>query len=125
MVLPLPNREALVDRHHHAKALAGGIGRRRRHSIGKLEAAREDPSTSLPKGELRPDIIDEPTGVEALAREDIDPNVAMFRESMEGNVTLGDQDEAGNPPVLGFLANVPADMGRRDLRHAYLLWIAV
>jgi hypothetical protein len=96
-VLLLPGREAVIDhRRRHVLALSSRIGRGRFNGVGELQAAGQDLGAHLSQEELISDVVDGPAGIKSLAGEDVDPDVAVFGEGMDGDVALGDKDEAGD-----------------------------
>src|SRR4030042_3557428 len=101
-------------------ALRHGLGRGGGDRGGVLQAALKHVHLPLVEQEALFDILDGLGGVEALAGEDVHPDVAAVGKGMDRDMALGDEDEAGDAPVLGFAAYVSAYMGRRDLGHPYL-----
>lgn len=56
-------------------------------------------------------------GVKILAGKDVDEGVLLVGKSMDRDVGLGDQDDAGDPPIFGHFADVFKNVRRHDLGH--------
>ena len=106
-------------------ALSYGLGRGDGDRVGVLQAALKHVHLPPVQQEALFDILYGLGGVEGLAGEDVHPDVAAVGKGMGGDMALGDEDEAGDAPVLGFAAYVSAYMGRRDLGHPDLFGIAI
>src|SRR3989304_4562378 len=102
---------AAADCARDGETLAHGDGCRRGDAVRVLQAALEGADAGAGQAKLGDDAVDGAFGLEAFAGKDIDPDVAAVREGVDGNVAFGDQDEAGNAPVLGLGADVAVDEG--------------
>ena len=82
-------------------AFGGGERRGRRHAMRKLQAARQGVDAATRASWKRSRMSSTAAlGIEALAGEDVDPDVAVVGEGVGGDVALGDEDEAGYAPVF-------------------------
>src|SRR3990170_1661255 len=113
-------RPGAADGARYGQALAHRNGRGLGNAVRVLQAALEGADVGAGQAKLGDDSVDGVFDREAFAGEDVDPDVAAVWEGVDGDVALGDEDEAGDAPVLGLGADVAVDEGGRDLRHADL-----
>src|SRR3990172_12507462 len=109
-----------ADCARYGQALAHRDGRGLGNAVRVLQAALEGADVGAGQPKLGDDAVDGVFDREAFAGEDVDPDVAAVREGVDCDVALGDEDEAGDAPVLGLGADVAVHEGGRDLRHADL-----
>src|SRR3972149_5628120 len=90
-----------------------------------FEPAGQDARLHVRQAEMLLHVGHGALSIETLAREDVDPDEPAFREGVDGDMALSDEDESGDAPVLGPAALVPVNMRRRDLGHPDLLRVAI
>jgi hypothetical protein len=77
--------------------------------VGVLETALQEVGLDAGQAEGVDDPVGREVGLELLAGEDVDPDVAALGERVNRDVALSDDDEAGDTPVVWLLAYVCRD----------------
>lgn len=91
-------------------------------AVRVLQASLESVDSGICERESVDDLLHWGQIVEALAREDIDPNQPVVWERVDCDVGLGDDDESCYTPVLWLITAVLEHMRLADLGHADLVW---
>ena len=115
---------ATLDRRHFPSL--GAVQRDARADVVRVfEAALELVDARARERERIHDLVDRRDLVEALAGEDVHPDLAVLREGVDGDVALRDEDEARDSPVFRLHPRVLKDVRHRYLRHPDFVRVAV